>query len=475
MKIIILGAGQVGSSVAESLISEESDITLIDLDSRRVLDLQSRFDLRGIVGDAAHPSTLRKAGIEDADLLIAVTRSDEVNLVACKIAASLFNVPTRIARIRSTDYLAAPELLGKEGFEVTASIHPEQIVTDYLARLMDYPEALRVLQLGHGLLTMVLVRMTAGCPMVGHPISDLQRRLPEGEARIVAVYRHDKAIVPNGATVVEAGDEVFCLAATEHMRNAVRELCSLAQPVRRVMIAGGGNIGLRLANALDGKYQVKLIEENTQHAEYVAQKVSNVLVLNGDAADEDLLESENVAEMDVFVALTNDDENNIMSSLLAKRMGARRVISLINRRAYADLMDGGPIDITISPAQATIGSLLAKIRRGDVVAVHSLRRGSAEVLELVVHGDASSCKAIGRRVDELALPEGSTLCAIVRKLELPRAESSDNLTASLREYDVLIAHGDTMIQDGDQVIVLVADKRMLPKVEKLFQVGFTFI
>ena len=475
MKIIILGAGQVGSSVAENLISEDSDITVIDLDGHRVMDLQSRLDLRGVVGDAAHPSTLRKAGIEDADLLIAVTRSDEVNLVACKIAATLFNVPTRIARIRSTDYLAAPELLGKDGFEVTASIHPEQIVTDYLARLMEYPEALRVLQMGRGLLTMVLVRISKASPMVGQPVSDLQRRLTKGEARIVALYRHDMAIVPNGATVVEAGDEVFCLAATADMRDAVRELCSLAQPVRRVMIAGGGNIGLRLAKALDGKYQVKLIEEDKQRAEYIAQQVSDVLVLNGDAADEDLLETENVAEMDVFVALTNDDENNIMSSLLAKRMGARRVISLINRRAYADLMDGGPIDITISPAQATIGSLLAKIRRGDVVAVHSLRRGSAEVLELVVHGNARSCKAVGRRVDELALPEGSTIGAIVRKLEMPRAESNDNLSASLREYDVLIPHGDTMILDGDHVIVLVADKRMLPKVEKLFQVGFTFI
>jgi trk/ktr system potassium uptake protein len=457
MKIVILGAGQVGGSVAESLVSEQNDITVVDIEPQRLRALQDRLDLRTVVGSAGHPSVLIEAGIEDADLLVAVTQSDETNLVACRLAARMFNVPRRIARVRATDYLANEGVLGEDGFDVDLPICPEQVLTDYIVKLVEFPEALQVLDFADGKVSLVAVRAFSGGPLVGHPLKDLRRHIPNIDTRIVAIFRGDGSIVPDGDTVIEPGDEVFCLAASGHIRQVMRELRRMDRPVQRVMIAGGGNIGLRLAQALEERYSVRVIEHNKRRCEVLAARLKGALVLNGDTTDEELLEEENVAEMDLFVAVTNDDENNIMSSLLAKRMGARRVVSLINRRSYVDLLQSGQIDIAISPAQATIGTLLAHVRRGDVVAVHSLRRGAAEALEAVVHGDRESCKLTDRRVNEIDLPPGTTIGAVVRGDE------------------VIMAHHDTVIRAEDHVIVFVADKKTLPRVERMFQVGVRFM
>jgi trk system potassium uptake protein TrkA len=449
-------------------VSEQNDITVVDLEPQRLRDLQDRLDLRTVSGFAAHPSTLQEAGIEDADLLIAVTQSDETNLAACKIAHMLFNVPTRIARVRSRSILSHPEVLSDDGFAVDYAISPEDIVTESISRLIEFPEALQVIDFADGRVTMVAVRAVEGGPLVGHPLKDMRNHLTNADARVVAIFRGDQAIIPDGDTVVQAGDEVFCIADTEHIRQVMRELRKMDKPVRRLMIAGGGNIGLRLARALEQDYQVKLIELNKRRAEQIAEQLGRALVLQGDATDEELLENENIGEMDLFLSLTNDDENNIMSALLAKRMGARRVVALINRRSYAELVQGGQIDIAISPAQATIGKLLQHIRRGDVAAVHSLRRGAAEALELVAHGDERTCKVIGKRIDDIELPRGATIGAVVR------GRRTDGV-GSARRAEVVIAHHDTTILPDDHVIMFVANKRMIPKVEKLFQVGFSFI
>ncbi len=457
MKIIILGAGQVGASVAESLVSEQNDLTVVDIDPQRLQLLQDRLDLRTVLGSAAHPSVLAEAGAADADLVIVVTQRDETNLVACKLAARRFNVPRRIARIRATDFLDEEMVLGADGFDVDLSICPEQVLTDYIAKLVEFPEALQVLDFADGRVSLVAVRAYMGGPLVGRQLKALRQHIPGIDTRIVAIFRRDRAIVPDGDTVIEAGDEVFCLAATKHIRQVLRELRRMDRPVKRVMIAGGGNIGLRLARALEHDYSVRIIEHNKRRSELLAAQVEKALVLTGDATDEELLEQESVSEMDLFLAVTNDDENNIMGSLLAKRMGARRVVALINRKSYVDLLQSGEIDIAISPAQATIGTLLAHVRRGDVVAVHSLRRGAAEALEAVAHGDRESCRLTGRRIEEIDLPPGTTIGAVVRGDE------------------VIMAHHDTMIEAEDHVIVFVTDKKRLPKVEKLFQVGVGFL
>jgi trk system potassium uptake protein len=475
VKIIILGAGQVGSSVAENLVSEANDITVVDTDVPRLQALQDRLDLRVVAGNGASPAVMRQAGADDADLLIAVTASDQTNLCACRIAQTLFNLPTRIARLRSIDYADYPQLLDDNNFAVDFSICPEQEVTDYLKRLIAFPEALQVIEFGKGRVSMVAVRAVGGGPLVGRQIKALREHLPDIDARIAAIYRRDTAIIPDGDTVIEPGDEVFCVAATEHIRAVTAELRRLDKPMRRIMIAGGGNIGYRLASSLENRYELKLIEHSRTRAEFLSGSLHKTLVLAGDTTDEMLLEAENVDDMDLYLALTNDDENNIMSSLMAKRMGARRVVALINRRAYVDLVQAGTIDIAISPAQVSIGSLLAHVRRGDVVAVHSLRRGAAEALELVVHGDRKTSKVVGRRVDEIKLPEGAMIGAIVRHSEKPiRVEVTDLAVRETHEH-VIMPHHDTVIEPEDHVIVFCSTKRVVARVEGLFQVGFGFL
>jgi len=456
VNILILGAGQVGSTVAESLVSEANDITVVDTDAEKLRLLQDRFDLRTLVGNASHPSVLKQAGIADADILLAVTQSDEVNMVACKLAASMFNTPTRIARIRAADYLEHSEIFRPENFSVDFSICPEQILTDYIRKLVEFPEALQVLEFADGLVSLVAVKAIQGGPLVGHPISALRQHMPEIDTRVAAIFRQDRPIIPKGDTVVEDGDEIFFVAATDDVRRMMKELRSMDKPARRVMIVGGGNIGRRLALALEQDYQVKIIEHNKKACERLSREMSSALVLNGDGTDENLLESEYVADVDVFCAVTNDDEINIMSALLAKRGGAGKVMSLINRSAYVGLVQGGKIDIALSPAHVTIGSLLAYVRRGDVAAVHSLRRGAAEALELVAHGDRQSSRVVGRRIDEIDLPNGATIGAIVRNGQ------------------VVMGHHDTVIEPDDHVIVFVINKPMIHKIEKLFQVGVGF-
>ncbi len=483
MKIIILGAGQVGSSVAESLVSEANDITMVDLDPKRLALLQDRLDLRTVVGNAAYPSVLVSAGAEDADMVLAVTESDETNLVACKLAATLFNTPTKIARIRSTEYLKHLEIFSTENFCVDFAISPEQILTEYIEKLIEFPEALQVLDFASGKVSLVAVRALKGGALVGQQLQELRKHVPNVDTRVAAIFRKDRPIIPEGDTIIEAEDEIFFIAATEDIRTVMRELRGMDKPVKHVMIAGGGKIGKRLGQALEKDYQVRIIEHNYQACERLAAELNGALVLHGDATDETLLESENIADMDMFCALTNDDENNIMSALLAKRMGAHKVISLINRRAYVDLVQSSGIDIAISPAQVTIGSLLAYVRHGDVAAVHSLRRGAAEALELVAHGDAKSSHVVGRRIEDIKLPKGATIGAIARGLPRSKGIFGENLVLqqgnamleSNRRIRVIIAHHDTVIEQEDHVILFVINRKMIREVEKLFQVNVGFL
>jgi trk system potassium uptake protein TrkA len=475
MHIVILGAGQVGASVAESLVSENNDITVVDSDQDRLAYLQDRLDLQTVVGNAAYPSVLASAGLENADLLIAVTQSDQTNLVACKVAHSVFNVPARIARLRARDFLDSDKLLSPENFAVDYALCPEQVITEYIARLIDFPEALQVLNFAGGRLVLVGVRAYAGGLLVGSPIKEMRNHLPpEIDGRIAAIYRRDGAITPTGETIIEDGDEVFLLAAEEHIRAVMRELRRSVEPVKRVMVAGGGNIGMRVAQALASKCQVKLIEVDRRRADYVAGELKSVLVLSGDATDEDLLQQEAIDTMDLFLALTNQDEDNIMGASLAKRMGCTRVVALINRRAYAELVQGGPIDIAISPAQVSIGRLLTYVRHGDVTQVHSLRRGAAEALEIVAHGDRKTSKVVGRTVGELPQIHGAFIAAIVRDLDKSHDVGFFGLAKQKQKGRVLIAHKDVVIETDDHVIVFCLDKKVVKQVEKLFAVGFHF-
>jgi len=473
VNIVILGAGRVGESVAESLVSERNDITVIDTDPARLHVLQDRLDLRGVAGNGIQPSVLEEAGIGDADLFIACAPMDETNLVACKVAHDRFNVPTTIARLRSPEFVDGAPLMDKAtGFAVDRVICPEESVTRYIGKLVEHPQALQVLEFAHGLVSLAAVRAVVGGPLVRHSLAEIPALVPEAQMRIVAIYRQDQALTNlDGRTRIEPGDEVFVLAATQDITTVLAALRERDHPVKRVMIAGGGKVGLRLARQMKDELQVKIIETNRQRCDYLASQLpSEVLVLHGDSTDEELMGEENVQDMDLFVALTSDDEDNILACLLAKKMGARRVLALINRKAYAELVQGTQIDIAISPSQAVIGELLAYVRRGDVEAVHSLRRGAAEALEGIVRGDRKTCRMAGRRVEEIGLPPGAQVGAIVRGLHRPDGSEAGEDA----KPQVLMAHHDTVIEPNDHVIVFVPHKRMVQQVEKLFQVSATF-
>ena len=483
MKIIILGAGRVGQSVADSLVSERNDITVIDTDAERLRDLESRFDLRGVVGNGIEPAVLAEAGAQDTDLLIACAAQDETNLVCCKVAQLMFNIPKRIARVRSTGFQRDERLVGPEGFAVDRIICPEESLTRYIGKLIDYPEAMQVREFAGGRACLVSVRARAGAPMVGHTVAEMRNSTPDVAVRLVAIYRRfpeepDRFVACAGETRIEPGDEVFVLAAREHIAHVLATLhrrdATPVRPVRRIMIAGGGRVGLHLALELGkepGRFLVKIIEDDSARCIELASRLpSDVLVLQGDTTDENLLGDESIDEIDLFLALTDDDEDNIMSCLLAKRLGARRVLALINRRSYADLMHGTQIDIALSPAQAMLGELLAYVRQGDVQAVHSLRRGVAEALEIVVRGDRKASRVVGRKVSDLALPRDVHIGLIVRGLP----DSPDVSADELREPQVIIPRSATALESGDHVVFFLPHKRLVRDVEKLFRVSPTF-
>jgi trk system potassium uptake protein TrkA len=456
MKILILGAGQVGGTLAEHLSSEQNDITLIDSNGDRLRELQDKLDIGTVAGQACYPEILRKAGAEDTDLLIAVTNSDEINMIACQIAYSLFNIPKIISRIRSQSYINRPELFSKDIVPIDVLISPEQLVTAYIKSLLQHPGTLQVLDFADGKIRLVAVKAVFGGPLVGQELQQLRQHMPNVDTRVAAIFRRDHPIQPVAETVIEAGDEVFFIAAHNHILPVMSEMRRLDNPYKRIMIAGGGNIGLRLASAIENDYHVKLIEYSYDRCKQLSELLSNTIVLNGSASDSELLTAESIEDIDVFCALTNDDEANIMASLLAKRLGARKVITLITNPAYVDLVQGGDIDIALSPQQITIGSLLTHVRKGDVAAVHSLRRGAAEALELIAHGDEKSSKVVGKRIDKIDLPPGVTIGAL------------------MRGDKVLIAHSDVVIESDDRVIVFVTNKKHVKEVEKLFAVAFSF-
>ncbi|NOY73252.1 MAG: Trk system potassium transporter TrkA [Gammaproteobacteria bacterium] len=457
MKIIILGAGQVGSSVAENLAREANDITVIDTDASRIQALQDRLDIRTCVGHASHPDVLRQAGADDADMIVAVTNSDETNMIACQVAYTLFHTPTKIARVRAYEYLKYTGLFAQNALPIDVLISPEQVITDYMERLIEYPGALQVLDFASGKVRLVGVKAYYGGPLVGHELRALRDHIPGIETRVAAIFRRGNSIIPEGNTVIEVDDEVFFIAARKNIRAVMSELRKLDKPCKRIIIAGGGNIGTRLAKALESRYQVKLIDHNKQRSQRIAEDLERTIVLLGDVADEELLLEENIENTDVFCSVTNDDEANILSAMLAKRLGAKKVMALINRAAYVDLVESGEIDIAVSPHQATIGILLTHVRRGDVVVVHSLRRGAAEAIEAIAHGDRSNSRVVGRAIEDIKLPPGTTIGAVVRQDE------------------VIIAHHDTVIEAEDHVILFLVDKKRISDVERLFQVGITFM
>ncbi|MCH7980466.1 MAG: Trk system potassium transporter TrkA [Proteobacteria bacterium] len=458
MKIIILGAGQVGSSAAYHLSREEAnEVTVVDMRPDVLRELQDRLDIRTVVGHAAYPEVLERAGANDADIIVALTDTDETNMIACQVAYTTFHTATKIARIRAAEYMSAKNLFAQDAIPIDVRISPEQLVCEYIEQLILYPGTSQVLDFAGGRVRLVGVMADRDGLLVGQRIATLKDHIPNTEMRIAAIYRDGQAMLPDGDSVIQEGDEVFFIADRKDIRVFMSEMRRLEDPVRRVVIAGGGNIGVRLALALEQTNQVKIIERDPKRARVISEQVNKAIVLVGDAADEELLLEENVDNVDVFCALTNSEEANILSSMLAKRLGAHKVMALINRASYVDLVESGSIDIAISPQQITIGSLLAHVRRGDVVKVHSLRRGAAEAIEAIAHGSEAQSHVVGRKIEEINLPKGSAIVALVRNDQ------------------VIMAHHDTVINTDDHVILFMTDRRKIEQIEMLFQVSVSFV
>ncbi|HEC59105.1 hypothetical protein LCGC14_0670520 [marine sediment metagenome] len=457
MKIIILGAGQVGSSTAETLVAEGNDVTVVDTNGFLLERLQDRLDIRGVKGHASSPRTLIAAGIEDTDMLIAVTQNDEVNMMACQVANALFKTPKKLARIRATDYVDYPALFSADAVPIDVIISPEKLVTDYLQRLIMQPEVLQVLEFFDGKVQLVAVEISEQSPMAGQPISKLLEILPNVKMRVAGIFRQDQVIEASGKANLEAGDEIFFIALTENIAQLVKVFRHAYQTYERIIIAGAGNIGRQLAKRIEGNHKVKIIETDARQARFIAEQLKESVVLHGDAGDASLLAEENIAKTDVFCAVTNDDEVNILSAMLAKRMGARKVISIIGKASHVDLVSGTNIDLAISPAQITIGSLLAHIRKGDVVKVHSLKQGAAEAIEIVAHGDFKTSKVVGRHIDKVKLPDSASIAAILRKGE------------------IIFSHKTLVIESNDHLIIFISNQKDILAVEKLFQVDFNYL
>lgn len=451
-KIIILGAGQVGGTVAEILAAENHDVTVVDKNQDVLRELNDRMDIRTILGQASYPDVLRDAGADEADFTIAATDSDETNMVAMQIVYSILKGSGRVARIRSQEYIKEKDFFLNKNMPIQVVISPELLVTDRIQQIIEHPGAMQVVDFANDRVRLVGVGIDEGAPMDGKPLSTLPGLLGDTErARVVAIYRQDEPLIPQGSTIMQADDMVFFISSRHHTSQILEHFHYEDLQCRHVMIAGGGNIGYSLAKKLEDTYRVKVIERNPERAKFLAANLDEAMVLQGDAANHDMLAEENIQDMHIFCALTNDDEANILSAMLAKSMGAHKTMSLINRKEYVNLVERDIIDVAISPQLITIGALLTHIRGADVVAVHSLRKGRAEAMEVIAHGE----NVVGKQIDALELPEGATIGCVVR------------------DQQVLMPHHDLVIEAEDHVVILVVRKDQIEKVGRLFQVGAT--
>jgi trk system potassium uptake protein TrkA len=457
MKILVLGAGQVGKTVAQALSHENNDVTVVDRDRQTLKALEGKLDIKTVCGHAAHPDVLIRAGAEDAELMLAVTDSDETNMVSCQVAYTLFQTPMRLARVRSSSYQEHPALFGRSDIPIDFIINPEQLLVNSITHLVEHSEALQILDFAGGNVQLAAVKAHADGPLVGHELRSLSRQVPDVSTRIVAIYRKDNAVAVDGSTVVEEDDEVFFLCASQDLRSILKAFGRTVRPARRVIIAGGGRIGRQLASKLEVHHFVKVIEEDHKRCLELSRVLLRSIVLHGDASDASLLKDEAVGDTDVFCAVTNDDETNILSAMLAKRCGVGKTLAIINHPDYLDLIQGDAVDIALSPAAFTIGAILTHIRRGDVLAVHSLRRGAAEAIEIIAHGNDQTSQVVGRKAKALPLPEGASIGAILRRDEL------------------LFVTSDTVVETDDRVILFLLDKRRISEVERLFQVKSIFL
>ena len=457
MKVVVCGAGQVGYNIARHLAGENNDVTVIDQHPDLVRKISDSLDVKGLVGSASHPDMLERAGAADADMVVAVTFADEVNMVACQVCHSLFNVPTKIARVRHQSYLKPMwrDLFSRANMPIDVIISPEIEVARAVVRRLQVPGANDMIPFAGGRVRVLGVHCTDDCPIIRTPLRQLTELFPDLNIFVVGVIRDDELIVATGTVEMQPGDDVYFVTDVEHMERALAAFGHEEKEARRIIIVGGGNIGLFLARELEENHpgvNLKIIEIDTARAETAADQLSRSVVLNGDALDRDILEEANVAATETIVTVSNDDEVNVLSALLAKRHGARRAVALINNQSYGPLVSSLGIDVVVNPRDVTVSTILQHVRRGRVRAVHSIREGLAELIEAEA---LETSPLVGAPLREAKLPAGVVVGAIVRGDE------------------VIMPRGDTVIRAKDRVIIF-STAGQAKKVEKLFSVRLEF-
>lgn len=457
MKIIVCGAGQVGSSIARQLSMENNDVTVVDQSAKLVSQITDTIDVQGIVGHASRPDVLDRAGAEDTDMIIAVTYADEVNMVACQVAHSLFDVPTKIARVRHQSYLKPmwSNLFSREHMPIDVIISPEIEVAHAVTRRLQVPGAFEMIPLADDKVRLLGVRINENCPLIHTPIRQLTQLFPDLNIVIVGLMRDSKPIIPSGEDQMFPGDEVYFVVDTQHLPRAMAAFGHEETEARRLLIFGAGNIGLFLAQQLEKEYpwvHAKLIESDPVRAENVAGKLENTVIINGDVLDPEILEEANVASAETIVAVTNDDKTNILASLLAKRHGAKRVITLINKSTFEPLVAPLGVDVVVSPRNITVSTILQQVRRGRIHAVHTLREGFGELIEAEA---LETSPMVNIPLREVNFPAGILVGAVVRGNE------------------IISPRGNTVIEVGDRVVMFAATD-MVRKVEKMFSVQLEY-
>jgi len=445
----------MGSSVASVLASEENDIVVVDFKPQLLEALKERFDIATVTGNAAHPCVLEEAGIRGTDMVIAVTDRDETNMLACMIINKLYDRPKTIARVRAIEFLKNPQLFGPKGIAIDIVISPEQIVMESIRNLIEFPGVLHISEFAGGLVRLFSVKVLGHGFLTGKKIKTLRERLAKGKTRIVAIFRQGRQLEVNGQAIIETGDEVFFVAPSNEVRRVLTDLHKLEAPLKRIIVAGGGHIGKRLGLALQSDHQIKIIEKDPQRAKKIAIEVENTVVLLGDCTDETLLLDEGIESTDLFCAITDNDGVNIISASLAKSLGARKAICLINHSSYTKLLPGTGIDLVVQPNQETLGSILKHVRRGDVAQVSSLCGGTAEAIEAIAHKNNGASSVVGRQVDAVHFPPGIVIGALIRNNE------------------VISIHHDTVFEENDHVVMFAMDKKLVIHIEKSFQTNLS--
>lgn len=454
MSIIIVGAGDVGFALAKQLVAEKKDVLLIDRDERKVKRLTDEINCQAIAASGSDPAVLHDAGIEKAEMLIAVTDSDEVNLTTCMLAGLQTHVPVKVARIRQESF-ADGEL--KERFNIAKLgidliINPERQAAEEILNILTVPGAVEILNFLEGRVRLIGAKVTPRCRLLGIPFEELDNLKQELQILIAAIFREQRFFIPRGADCLKENDLIYFVAPPETVPKIMEDLGHSGEPVKRVMVDGGGPIGLEVARRLEGEgVSVKIVENDPGRCSLLVRKLDKSVVLNGPATDQDLLIQENIKSMDAFCAVTGDDENNILSSLLAKRLGCPWTITLANQAAYIPLVTTIGVDVVVNPRLLAAGAILQYIRHGKVLSVASLR----EEIELIEAETLESSDLVDKKVQEVAWPEGSLVLALKRGEE------------------VIIPAGETEIKPHDKVL-LFAMREVVPKVEKLLAVKLEY-